>query len=268
MRINYQNKTMDMEVRDMNYILPAYLRSYQFHSQNELPTRIIFPMFASVKAANGVDIPIEYVPPLEAIAVEIQKDGSNVAEVTPEQEVVLDEKDAEIARLKAELTQTGQGEEDAGGTQTTEGTGHLTSKPNIQEVSKDTGEFEPVPEEEVTEGLSEEEQTYEAAKADQPESPARKAFTVGTGPAHRPQPDRKPKQPPGGDIGTGQPLSDMHPRGRDDQRRTARDLKEEPSIDEAPEKEFGKEIKRDEEGNPIVEDKPDGLEQKESNQRS
>lgn len=47
----------------------------------------------------------------------------------------------------------------------------------------------------------------------------------------------------------------MHPRGRDDQTRTARDLLEEPEIEGTPEKEFEKEIKRDEKGNPIVEDK-------------
>ena len=107
MRINQENKSMDIESRDINYILPAYVRSYQFHMKNELPTKIIFPMFVSVKA-GGVDIPIEWVPPLEPIATEIAKDGNNVAEVTEEQEAALDEKDAEIARLKAELAQTGR----------------------------------------------------------------------------------------------------------------------------------------------------------------
>ena len=102
MRINSDNKTMDIEARDINYILPTYVRSYQFYSKNELPTKIIFPMFVSVKAA-GVDIPIEWVPPLDPVAVEIGKDGSNVAEVTEEQEAALDKKDAEIKRLRAEV---------------------------------------------------------------------------------------------------------------------------------------------------------------------
>ncbi|KKK56895.1 hypothetical protein LCGC14_3059940, partial [marine sediment metagenome] len=98
MRVNLDNKSLDIEARDVNYILPAYIRSYQFYSKNEIPTKIIFPMFVSVRAA-GVDIPIEWVPPLDPVAAEIASDGNNVAEVTEEQEVVLDEKDKTIAKV-------------------------------------------------------------------------------------------------------------------------------------------------------------------------
>ncbi len=247
MRINSDNKTMDMEARDINYILPAYVRSYQFYSKNEMPTKIIFPMFASIRVA-GIDIPIEWAPPLDAIAVEIAKDGDNVVEVTPEQEATLDKKDDAVESLKAEvaeLTQTGRGEEERGGTDSAE-----VSETELTELG-----LTPVPEEEVTEGLTEEEQNYEAAVADlHPEfhtdSPARTAFA-------EPAPDRIPKQPPGGAIPPGQPLSDMHARDIQDQARTARDLLEEPELEGAPEKEFEKEISRDEQGRPKVEDKPD-----------
>ncbi len=233
MRINSENKTMDIEARDINYILPAYVRSYQFHSKNEVPTKIIFPMFVSVRAA-GIDIPIEWVPPLEQVATEIAKDGSNVAEVTEEQEVVLDEKDTEIKRLKDELAQTGRGGEEGGGDKP-------TSEVITSEQLKD----------EAADKELEEETEPEA------ESPAKAAFNVDPDPSHQPPPDRIPKTAPGGDIGAGQPLSDTHPRDRKDQTRTAKDLQVEPEIEGAPEKEFGKDVKRGEDGRPIVEEKPE-----------
>ena len=251
MIINSDNKTMDLEARDINYILPAYLRSYQFHSKNELPTKIIFPMFPSVKAANGVDIPIEYVPPLDAIAVEIQKDGSNVAEVTPEQEAVIDEKDAEIARLKEELAQTGRGGEEGGGTEPTS----YTTPPSTMGVSPDP-DTEEVTSEQLTDEAADLKLEEDAKPEAGTESPAKAAFKVDPDPKHQPAPERKPKQPPGGDIGIGQPPSDMHPRDRRDQSRTAKDLQVEPEIEGTAEKPFEKEIKRDEKGNPVVEEKP------------
>ena len=253
MQIDDKHKQMLIEARDINYILPAYIRSYQFYSKNEIPTKIIFPMFVSVRAA-GVDIPIEWVPPLEAIAVEIAKDGEIVAEVTPEQEAAIDDKEAETEALKAKMAE-------------------LTEPPApVNEYYLKWSE----------EGLTPEEQTYEAAKADQPtpapedlirqqeenaqqaadeaadnileietesktESPAKTAFA---------QPDRIPKQPPGGDIGPGQPLSDMGARDSRDQIQTAKDLAEEPEIEGTAEKPFGKEITRGEDGEPIVEDSP------------
>ena len=236
MRINSDNKTMDMEARDINYILPAYVRSYQFHSKNEIPTKIVFPMFVSVKA-GGVDIPIEWVPPLDPLATEISKDGSNVAEVTEEQEAALDEKDKEIADLKTEvesLTRTGREGEDGGGKEPEETTSEqLKDESADKELEEDT---EPKPES---------------------ESPAKTAFKVDPDPAHQPPSDRIPKAAPGGDIGAGQPLSDTHGRDRRDQARTAADLKEEPEIEGTAEKPFEKEVKRGKDGRPIVEEKPD-----------
>ncbi|MCK4414925.1 MAG: hypothetical protein KAY32_15430 [Candidatus Eisenbacteria sp.] len=260
MRINQENKTLDMEIRDVNFILPPYVRSYLFYSKNEMPTKIVFPMFAAVDilGADGQlhPLPIEWIAPESPVAKEIAKDGEVVAEVTPEQEAILDKQDESVKELKAE--------------------------------------FEPAPEGEKVEGLTEEEQTYEAARADQPtpapedlirqqeedalaeqeaamaaeaeaeakaaaehiESPAKAAFAESPA-TPPPTPERQPKQPPGGDIGPGQPLSGMGPRGSGDQIQTARDLKDEPDIKEEEQVPFEKEIGRDEAGKPIVEDKPD-----------
>ncbi len=240
MRINQENKSVDMEARDINYILPAYIRSYQFFTKGENPERIIFPMFPSVKA-DGKDIPIEYVPPLDAIAVEIAEDGKAVAEVTPAQEAELDEKDEKIKGLQDEIKRLTEGEPET----------PLPDTPD--EAVEKAAEI----------GLKRVEDMSI-------ESPAKAAFAKDAGePKGTPieiakshpgrlkvDPDRKPRQPPAGDIGTGQPLSDMHARDRRDQARTAKDLVEEPDISEAEVKDFDKTVSRDDKGKPIVEDNP------------
>ncbi len=245
MRINAENKTMDMEVRDINYIMPAYVRSYKFYNKNELPGKIIFPMFPSVNvpgtAGEIVAIPIEYVIPLDDIAVEIAKDGEAVAEVTPAQEKQIDDKDEEIKRLKeqlAELTPTGGGGDSRGG---------------LHEAATAEREipipFAPAPEDLIRQ---EEEADPNLTEA----SPARAAF------ADEPTPEptqRIPKQPPGGDIGAGQPLSNMEARDVRHEKLIAKDLQPDKEINESEEKPFEKEIKRDEAGKPIVEDKPDAV---------
>ena len=246
MRVNKENKSVDMEARDINYILPAYVRSYLFYNQNELPEKIIFPMFPSVKA-GGKDIPIEYVPPMDEIATEIAEDGKDIAEITEEEVAVLDEKDEEIKRLKAEveaLTANGRREEGRG---SGEDLGFEDSTTTPEEAARGAKE----------QGIDAD---YEAAKADQPESPARAAFAGAEEgkpePATELPPDRIPKQPPGGDIGPGVGPSDMQPRQRGDQTRTQRDLIDEPEIDEKEEKEFDQTVSRSDKGEPVVEDKP------------
>lgn len=102
MRANLENKSMDIEAREINYILPAYLRQYLMESKNEDPDKIIFPMFPSAPHPykSGVQIPIEWIPMTDPMVDEIAKDGSNVAEVTPAQEAALDEKDDAAKELK------------------------------------------------------------------------------------------------------------------------------------------------------------------------
>ncbi|KKK68831.1 hypothetical protein LCGC14_2940120, partial [marine sediment metagenome] len=86
--------------------------------------------------------------------------------------------------------------------------------------------------------LRQEQESAEAAKADQTVSPARQAFAETTPEmdnvveAGKVFPDRQPKQPPSGDLGSGSPLSDMQGRDKSDQTAVARDLLEEPDIGE------------------------------------
>ena len=259
MRINPENKSLDMEHRDINYILPPYIRNYMFMNKNEMPEKIIFPMFASVMA-GGKEIPIEYIAAESPVAVEIAEDGAAVPEITPAQEAVLDERDEEIKRLKAEveaLTITGgRGEDEVGGT---------------TDVTPEEPAITPAPED-----LVRQQEEYEAEHGDAPRrpegsvSPAKAAFAhaaeerietatpyAKTATELAKEAERIPKQPPGGDIGAGQSPSDMHPRDARDQAMTAKALQPEADISEAEEKPFEKEIKRDEAGKPIVEDKPD-----------
>ena len=193
MRINKEDKQMEMERRDINYIFPAYLKAYLFYNKNQTPDKIIFPMFSEV-TIDGVKIPIEYVPELSNIAVDIKQDGADIPEVTSEKETELDMKDDAIKEIK--------------------------------EIAKDPISKQPA---------------------------ARKAFVSGIGV------DRKPKMPPGGDIGPGLPLSDMHSRDRKDQSRTRADLAEGPDIDESKEKPYEKNVSRDSSGNPVVEENQDEL---------
>ena len=254
MRINSENNTMDMEARDIDYILPAYIRSYLYYNKNKMPDKIIFPMFASVEI-TGDDrqvhkVPIEWIPEISPAAQDISKNGADVVEVTPAQEAKMDEKDEEIKRLKGELeaatavvTLTERGTEKQPDTKE-EVLVHHVNKVASPTPSKQEPEI-PAP--------------LEATGIGKDIPAARKAFTEPE-PKKKPspaKPPREPKQPPGGDIGAGQPLSGMQPRDSRDQKRTARDLLDEPNIDNAPEKEFEKEISRDDKGNPVIEDKPD-----------
>jgi len=201
---------MDMEARDVNYILPAYVRVYLFESKNEDPEKIIFPMFTSVPhpTKRGVMIPIEWVPPLDPVAIEIADDGKDVAEVTPEEEAELDEKDELVKQLRKEISSLGDQLSIA----------RLDSESNQQ------------------------------SRTDAADTPS---TSEAVPPAY---PDRVPNQPPGGDIGPGTPLSDMHQRDAADLPRTKLDLTEGPDVDEYEEKPFEKEVSRDSEGNPVVED--------------
>lgn len=105
MRINKETKSIDIETRDMNYILPQYVRNYMFYTNNEDPVEIVFPMFSSVPhpLKAGVRVPIRWVPEISEIAIEIKEDGKDIPEATEEQIASVDTKDEEIKKLKAEL---------------------------------------------------------------------------------------------------------------------------------------------------------------------
>ena len=301
MRINDENKSVDMEQRDINFTLPPYIRNYQFLNKNELPDKIIFPMFQSVNI-QGADgkmhlIAIEYIAPDSSVAVEIAEDGADIPEITPAQEVVLDNKDEEIKRLKEEvaaLTPTGEGGEDeVGGTAESEALTCARCKGPLEEIDSNicgtcaddlradvdakAAELALTP---APEDFIRQQEEYEAEHGDSPRrpegssSPARSAFAESVGESvHQAEKEkykaedekitkmaetvRVPKQPPGGDIGPGQPLSDTHPRDARDQAMTAKALQPEAEIKEEEEKPFEKEIKRDATGKPIIEDKPD-----------
>ena len=236
MRINEENKSIDIEPREINYIMEALVTSYLFQTKNQMPEVITFPMYKSAKTRYG-EIPINFGPDTSEVAEDIVEDGSNVPEVTPKQEAVLDEKDEEIKRLRAELAKVS-------GTVATE-------EPAKQAEPMSWGEAEEAAK------IRSEELAKQPAEAP-PTSPARAAFATGPASGPEPPPDRQPKQPPGGDLGPGLGLSDMHHRDVRDQARTARDLTESPGgEDESAEIPYEKVIKRDKQGRPVIEELPD-----------
>jgi hypothetical protein len=176
---NTERKTVDMEARDINFILSAYIRQYLFMSKNEDPDRIVFPMFPSVPHPTkpGVQVPIEWVPMTDPIVAEIIEDGKDVAEVTPAQEAALDEKDKQNEELKAQAAKLGVVTED--------------TKPTVKEATKPS--------------------------------------------------ERVPKQPPGGDLGTGHP-DGLGSRNIRADSQIARDLAPEKEVEE--EKEIPAEIEK------------------------
>lgn len=120
MRVDHERKSVDIESRDTDYVLSAYVRLYLFQMRNEDPEVITFPMFSSAPHPYkaGVRIPIEYVPDTSPTAIDIIKDGSNVATTTPEAEAEADKKEDEyksmkekIAKLEYELEQVRSAED-------------------------------------------------------------------------------------------------------------------------------------------------------------
>ena len=102
-RHNLPNKSIDIEARDINYILGAYVRSYLFLSKNQSPEKIIFPMYSVVPHPldPNILIPIEYIPATDQYVTDLTKDGSNIPEVTPAEEKALDTLDEKIEKARA-----------------------------------------------------------------------------------------------------------------------------------------------------------------------
>src|SRR3990167_6287079 len=225
MIINNTEKQVLIERRDINYILPQYIRSYLFHMRNEDPVEIVFPMFQSVPhpLKRGVTVPIRWVPELgpegQAIAVE----GSAVPEATEEEIARKDSLEEENKRLKeqvAALTATSIARGEGGGEgqqKQEEESGVILADSEPQEVEK---------------------LIREAGVA------VRRAPPL-------PDTDRTPRQPE--HPASGSP-DDLHPRGRDDLKRLKEDLRPEPDIDESKQKPYSKKVKRGEKGEPIVEE--------------
>ena len=241
---NVENKSMDMEVRDINVFLPAYIRSYMYVSKNESPDKIIFPMFPTVPHPYDASkrIPVEYYPMDSPIVAEIAEDGRDVKETT---EAELDAKDVQEDRIK-ELTAKVKELE-----ATTEGRGGVvgTTVATDDEVSGQAAASLEVrkiePDEEVAEVKN-----IPTAVTPTVIAPAPKAVTKpGLAPAREPKlPDVVVKPGEGN-------LDGMGSRDRRDQGRIAKDILPEAEVDEEKEVPFEKETGRDSKGKPTVKGK-------------
>lgn len=61
MIMNEEEGTMELELRDLEFILQQYLRSYQYYHNNKNPSKIVIPQVPSViDAMNKQPVPIEF----------------------------------------------------------------------------------------------------------------------------------------------------------------------------------------------------------------
>lgn len=262
MRANTENKSMDMEVRDINMFLPAYIRSYLYVSKNESPDKIIFPMFPSVPHPYdpSKQIPIEYYPMDSPMVAEITEDGKDIKEATEAEIAEKDRQEDVIKELTAkvkELEATTEGREGVVGTAEQS---DIVSLPSPLMVSpQDEESVLTVPLTPAPENLLRQQQEAEPTEVNMKEA---KAKMVGVKPptpeaTTKPGlvPAREPKQP---DVvvkpGEGN-LDGMGSRDKRDQGRVAKDLAPEPEVDENKEVPFDKETGRDSKGKPTVKGK-------------
>lgn len=210
MIIDLKQKQLQVEPRDWNYFMTAYVRNYLFASKNIDPNEVVFPMFESVPhpLRQGVMIPVRWVPVISPEAIAITEDGSNVPEATAEQLDKLEEKDREIDKLKADLLA-------------------LQAQPDKA--------YEPMPKEEPRFNGAPNTPSSESAPliADEPVDPN----TV-----------KQPEHP-----ATGQ-SDELYQRQGNDLLKAAKDMAQEPALDESKQKPFEKKVSKDDAGNIIVEE--------------
>lgn len=272
MRINDENQKLEMEERDWNYIMPAYLRSYLFYTKNVPPAEVVFPMFKTVKYGEMI-IPVRWVEPDSKEAVEVAADASNVAEAT---EAEIAQKDVEekppiveqVEQLTKEvLDKHLEIDMSAARAAFAEATEAVPTDAEIQaEVEADAARDATLDEAEAeakaaadaeAEAQAAQEAAEVTATTEVPTPPPAPNVPISEATQPAPQPpqptpeptaptintkapptDRPPKLPPV-IIPPGQPLDGMHPRDKADQSRVAKDLKAQPDVDE------GKEIEQD-----------------------
>jgi|TARA_Y100000310_G_C20697691_1_gene826914 hypothetical protein len=207
MRVNEERKSMDMEARDWNFIMPQYLKAYLYRSRNNLPKEVIFPMFTEVIDPNTQQkIPVRWIDPYSGVAQEIARDGRNVPEVTEEEEKVIDKVEETVAAAREEA---------------------VLPQP----------EAEPTPEPAVEEQIQSEVKEEPSTATAKPSRPADKAFGDSKPPTYnvgtdQPPADRVPRGPER-PAEAGEQLSDMSPPSAErDQRLAQRDMADEPDINE------------------------------------
>jgi hypothetical protein len=231
MRVNDTNKSVDIEPRDMNFILGSYVRSYQFYMKNQDPEEIIVPMVESIP--HPLDktrtIPIRYVPPMSPEAIDIIHDGAGIPE-SAEDEAKADA--AEKMVHDAAVASGAVSDEEVKPSWPANKESDLEDK--AQALEDEASDIR----------LEEETASHEPT------------FNVGS---DQPDPDRQPNQPER--PAEGHP-DDMSSRQGDvDTRRVAKDLASgSGDVDDQPSKPYEKDITRDPEtGEPIVEseDTPD-----------
>ena len=227
MIIDKNTGQIQIEPRDVDYILPQYVRSYMFFTKGADPVEIVFPMYSSIPHPSkpGVRVPIRWVPEIDPRAVEIVQDGGNVPEATEEQMAEADSKDNEVTTLKARIAELEAAQQQ--------------DKEEEEDVGQQTESAPTTPVQEYplgTRGVLHDGTPVVYAKM---------------GAVDAPLTERTPRLP--ANPATGAP-DDMHPRQRGDSKQVAADLRPDPDIDEGRQKPYEKTVKRSSKGEPVVEE--------------
>jgi len=252
MRVNEENRTMDMMQLDIDGIFHGFTQAFLFKSKNILPEKIVFPMFPVVHTIHG-DIPIEYVPVESEVAKEIATDTANIQASTPEElDVAMEEgrisqeKLEEVAEEEndnnnAEETKLDEAHADMGDYHPANDPANQVTVEMIQALQeqvdrltrmRETGQ--PVPEKAmsgIVQSVISSSPAKAALKQVKGEETAKSTAIAGVDTEHQPTPERAAKaKAPANPVPDGVPISDSHPRGARDQVQAKRDLVDGPDL--------------------------------------
>jgi len=249
MRVNEENRTMDMMQLDIDGIFHGFTQAFLFKSKNILPEKIVFPMFPVVHTIHG-DIPIEYVPVESEVAREIATDTANVQASTPEElDAAMEE--GRISQEKLEEVAEEEEENDNNNAEETKldeehadmGDFHPANDPanqvtveelqalqeQVDRLTKMIETGQPVPEKAID--ISNVSPAKAALKQVKGEETAKSTAIAGVDTEHQPTPERAAKaKAPANPVPDGIPISDSHPRSARDQAQAKRDLVDGPDL--------------------------------------
>jgi len=262
MRVNEENRTMDMMQLDIDGIFHGFTQAFLFKSKNILPEKIVFPMFPMVHTIHG-DIPIEYVPVESEVAKEIATDTANVQASTPEElDVALEEgrvsqeKLEEVAEEEeendnnnAEETKLDEAHADMGDFHPANDPANQVTKEELRELQEQVSQLTKqlhesravqledlgaVPEKAmsgIVQSVISSSPAKAALKQVKGEETAKSTAIAGVDTEHQPTPERAAKaKAPANPVPDGVPISDSHPRSAKDQAQAKRDLVDGPDL--------------------------------------
>ena len=235
MRVNNETKSMDIEPREINFLVDHYMAGYLMRNNNIMPEVVTFPLYTTAHTQNYGDIPIRFVKMNSQEAWDIVEDGKNVPEATNEEIAELDRREQPtIEHRLAEMQGIGGSPDESVSSEGESATSELVVQSSPIQVEEPVGDIViNIPPTSVlslddleamatkaeldTPEVEEEAPVYVSDKDAAKQSPAKAALTaVKQGKQRKPatvdQENRVPKQPPGGALPAGTTIDSGAPR--------------------------------------------------------